>query len=158
MNKKAQEINHSTFEDYIKNRFAQTHGAIEANSYERYALYFELKKHGNIVEQISDGIGIEIGKFHGKSVFVSFLWYKVNGQFVVFYEATSVVVNHDMIKEWFALNMKHIKHFSDAMNSHNVLNSIGANKTKESVLESIKHVKNQHAWEMEQLNKQLEKL
>ena len=47
------------------------------------------------------GLGVIVGEVAGRPVFLSLRRAKVNGSAVLFWHATSVVVDHDLIEEWF---------------------------------------------------------
>jgi len=152
------QYNKNEFAPYIAERFAKTFGLIEANSYERHKLYFELKTQGYDVEQISDGLMTTIGTFHGHPVTLSFSWYKVNDILVGFYSSDSAVVNWDMIKTWIKTNLPHIKANNDAMNSHNTLHPIGVKHTVESLEKSMNYIATEHNYQIEQLQKSFNRI
>jgi len=86
--------------------------AVEATSQEMHGLWLEWSEDALIHgfgspksrrvpwEQISLGYGHEIGKFHGHPVFVAISFNVVAGRLIAFYEATSRVVEHDMVRKW----------------------------------------------------------
>lgn len=51
-------------------------------------------------EQIALGYGDTVGEFGGMPVAVSVTFARVLGQVIVFYEATSQVVDHRMVEKW----------------------------------------------------------
>lgn len=145
------------FEDYIKTRIKSTMGLVEATSEEVHRMYFWFQEMGHTVEQISDGIGRTIGTFHGHDIVVSLRWHKVDGVLIGFYEAESVVVNHNMVKEWIKTAFPHLKPgaINNASNSHNTLNAAGCHRTEESIRKSIAHVENEFKYHNEHLQKSL---
>lgn len=76
---------------------------------------------------------------------------------VGFYECTSVIVNHYMIKTWIEKNLPHIKPgtINDAMNAHNTLRALGICQTVESVQNALLYEYNEYQYKLEQLNKLL---
>lgn len=145
------------FQDYMKTRIRETKGLVEATSAECHELYFRIQQGGHKLEQISDGVGQQIGTFYGHSVFISLRWFKVDDVLICFYDATSRVVDHDMVKQWLKAIFPHIKPgaTNDTMNVHNTLNAAGCERTVESIRNSITHVDNEFKWQKEQLNKAL---
>lgn len=80
----------------------ETHGLWERdNSYldENYTLHFR-KNPRNDWQQVGLGHGTEVGTFAEHPVFVSFSWNFINGFPVCFYEPTSLVVNHKMVRDY----------------------------------------------------------
>jgi hypothetical protein len=55
-------------------------------------------------EQIAPGYHVVVGEFHGFPVNISCWWWKIDGVLVMFYEAVSRVVDHDMVDEWLLNN------------------------------------------------------
>jgi hypothetical protein len=76
----------------IDDRFDTTIYAVEANSFEKQILW---EKFNERVEWVQ---GNGIGKDIGNGTFVSLLWDTINKKTVLFYEATSAVVDHDKVK------------------------------------------------------------
>lgn len=134
-------------------RLLETFGLVEANSAERYYLFFNLKQNGYTVEEISEGYSINIGTFHGHSICLNFFWHKVNGVLVGYYSPDGVIVNWDMVKEWIKKNLPHVKANNDAMNFHNTLNGLGIEQTPISVKTALLHVTNEFEYQREQLLK-----
>lgn len=57
------------------------------------------------IEQDSLGFGQTIGYVGDMPVAISLQRYKINGRWVVFYEATSQVVDHRMVRTWINENV-----------------------------------------------------
>src|SRR5690348_7087555 len=55
-------------------------------------------------DQISPGYMVQVGEFHGFPVNISCFWFRINGVLVMFYEANSRVVDHEMIEKWLEKN------------------------------------------------------
>jgi len=51
-------------------------------------------------EQINPGYVETVGELAGFPVCISVFWFRINGVTVMFYDATSRVVDHQMIEEW----------------------------------------------------------
>lgn len=142
---------HSLKVNDIDKRFADTFGFIEADGYGRMHLYFDWRKHGLKVEQLS-GVGFEIGTFGGLPVFLSVLWYMVNNKLVGVWECTSKVMHSDLVKTWFEIALPHVKANNDSMNDHNTLLDLDIKPDKEFIYdESLKFLKNEHMYEMDNL-------
>lgn len=62
------------------------------------------------------GTLLTVGQFHGHSVSLKCIKYEIDGKMIVFYEDTSVIVNHDLINDWLRAHTKARK--TDAMNFH----------------------------------------
>ena len=74
---------------------------VEANSFETLCHWREFHKDGRYTFE-QDGMGFtkHIGKFGGMPVVICLFRYKIDGHWVLFYEATSQVVDHRMINKW----------------------------------------------------------
>lgn len=100
-------------------------GVVEANSYESMCLWQEhTKRHGkeSWVSNLSGFLEI-VGHLNDKPVCISLFTTVVNGQKLLFWHATSTVVDHDIIRKWFEKNLtpEAYGNTTDAMNFHNVL-------------------------------------
>lgn len=51
-------------------------------------------------EQCNPGWHLEIGKIIDYPVCIGVRWYRINGVLVMFYEATSRIVDHEMVDKW----------------------------------------------------------
>ena len=87
-------------------------GLVEANSFEKHQLWaLNRAKQDGIgvaprvwVENLA-GIGRCIGYVVDMPVFVSLMTATIDGQKILFYEATSQVVDHRMVEAWLQYNM-----------------------------------------------------
>lgn len=88
-------------------RFKATDYLVEANSFESLAHWCRWSR---VTDWVQDGEGrmIEVGKFKGMPVCIMMFWYTINGKYVGFYDATSMVTHHDMIKDWLKLKFPHL--------------------------------------------------
>jgi hypothetical protein len=89
-------------------RFALTEYVVEANSFEKFALW---KEHSNSHEWKQDAFGlmIQIGEIGGRlqekrPICISCYWSCINGMNVLFYYACSQLVDYRMVEEWFKKN------------------------------------------------------
>lgn len=89
---------------------------VEANSYEALALWREFHEHLGVpwVEE-ARGFWMEIGRFWRHPVVVSLHFGTVAGVRIAFYEATSRVVDHEMVEKWLAKLLPGVPR-TDAMN------------------------------------------
>ena len=55
-------------------------------------------------EQQNPGCSQTIGELDGRPVCLSLFWNKINGIMILFYEATSQVVDHLMVEKWLKKN------------------------------------------------------
>jgi len=141
------------FEDWVKKNLQKTKGLSEATREEMHNAYFNLKKQGYTVEQVSSGFMVQIGSYFGTPICVSFSWYIINDVWIGFYEVTSNVANHKMVETWIKKYIPHIpeKAKYDMMNIHNVLRGAGIERTIESIQNAMVHIENEHAYTKEQL-------
>jgi len=98
--------------------------------------YYEPRREATIIQswdQINVGEMIQIGKLDKRPVCISIFYAKLNGKKVAFYEGTSQVVDHKMIRDWLEhFTLKTIRWDNnsrwancDAMNFHLCLNALG---------------------------------
>ena len=93
---------------------------VEATSFEQHSLWKTY--HEKIeYEQIYDFFGDAIGEFGGQPIFVTFSFVKINGKLICFYDATSNVVNHQMVESYIKEKYKGIS-LTDANNFGTALN------------------------------------
>ncbi len=83
-------------------RFKETFFLVEASSFERNCLWMEWNNRVKW-EQTSWCMG-QIGTISRQPVTLSVLWVRIDGKLIGFWEPTSQVVDHKMIREWFAKN------------------------------------------------------
>lgn len=65
-----------------------------------------------------------IGHQQNRPIVVSISWHRINGQVVMFYEATSKLVDWAMIESWLAKQFPPIRHKYDAANFRHCLSHI----------------------------------
>ncbi len=81
-------------------------------------------------EQISAGFMLPVGQVGKDSVYVRFSFAIINGKKICFYEATSQVVNHEMVKDWLISRFQLTNdnycrwNHTDARNFHNCIGSL----------------------------------
>lgn len=96
-------------------------GLVEANRFERQMLWSKHHRTKRWEENLA-GIGREVGKIGGKSIFISLNVDVINGQRILFWEATSVAVDHDRIRAWFETVMPRTAYDGDRLNSVDAAN------------------------------------
>ena len=106
-------------------RFAETEFLVEATSYEKLCLWSETSdesRHPGKHRWVQDyhGLMIHCGDFGGLPVMVCCEWATIDGCLVCFYDATSMVVHHDMVGDRLK-SLAPQATFGDAMNFHNVI-------------------------------------
>jgi hypothetical protein len=62
-----------------------------------------------------------VGHLENRPIVVSISWHRINNYVVMFYEATSKLVDWAMIESWLAKQFPHIKHKYDAANFRHCL-------------------------------------
>lgn len=102
-------------------------GAVEASNEEQHQLWADNDRRrdgGKAKEWVSEGIGYGpcVGLFGDKPVHVSLRLAEVAGQWIVFYHATSLVVHHDLVRDWLKAHLPEAayENRTDAANFHNV--------------------------------------
>lgn len=118
---------------HIEDCFSKTEFVVEATSFESHEVWRRWHETVSSWEQISSGFSQVIGhiKVDGKEmpVCVSGFWSKIDGRYVLFYEATSLVVHYDWVNNWIKNNVrlatgKLVGH-CDASNFHSCIGSLG---------------------------------
>ena len=109
------------FEQMLSN----TKYAVEANSFETSSIYTNFVIGGRLKDgiswkQVSLGTGVVVGHIDNRPIFVSLLWNYIHGELVLFWEATSVVVDYAVVEDWLDKNLASDLKKSDAMNFHNI--------------------------------------
>lgn len=109
-------------------------GCVEANSFEKHSLWKENHyladdaRHKREWKDNNSGYGITIGCVDDRPVHLSLRIATIDGQKILFYYATSQVVDHKMIREWLEVNLPDTAkgnypggyNNTDATNFHNV--------------------------------------
>lgn len=104
---------------------------VEATNFECLALWREWHK-AIPMKQDSMGFVETIGEVNGKPVCICLTRYNIWDKWVVFYEATSIMVDHDMIRRWLDENvLRHCPKWNggriahtDAMNFHHCVDAL----------------------------------
>lgn len=89
-------------------RFKDTEYVVEADSFATQALWekfstqsmYKTPQNTYHWEQDCRGFMETIGHVNKMPVCVTFFWYKINGHLILFYNATSQVVDHRMVEDW----------------------------------------------------------
>lgn len=109
-------------------------GVVEANSFEQHCLWKENHfleddaRHKREWKDNTSGMGETIGYVDGRPVAISLRTAIIDGHKIMFYYATSNVIDHKMICEWLLLNLPDTAKVSgpagynttDATNFHNI--------------------------------------
>ncbi|APH74143.1 DUF2786 domain-containing protein [Aquibium oceanicum] len=114
-------------DEELKEFIKGAHGIVEANSFEYHQLYRNSRT-GRFWEENLSGIGRTIGHIDDKPVHVSLRRAFISGRRIVFIDATSQVVDHEMVREWLkrvmpatAFESSGRLNMVDANNFHNVV-------------------------------------
>jgi hypothetical protein len=106
----------------LDSRFIDTIYLIEANSYERQALWAEF--HTQLRwEHDCIGAVIQVGELDNRPVNIDVLWTKIDGYRIAFWDACSQVVDHKMIEDWLRQNLPKVPK-TNSMNFHNMIHKI----------------------------------
>lgn len=117
------------YDDEMANWLADCMGAVEATSEEQHQLWAandRRKDTGGLAPRvwISEGMGYGpcVGHFGGMPVHVSLRRAQVAGVWLVFYHATSLVVHHDLVRDWLKAHLPKAaaENMVDATNFYNV--------------------------------------
>ena len=85
------------FEERLKNVFY----AVECDTNSRFYLKKWFEKYYDEKDWHTDiGYRVEVGQFHGHPVCILITFCTIRGRDIAFYEATSPIVNWNMIEEW----------------------------------------------------------
>ena len=116
-------------------RYADTYYLVEATDSEHLAEWCRLstqspyrfdRKDIRTVEwvQTSPGYTFEVGRLNDRPICVHLQWDYLNGALVCFWEATSRLVDYDLIYPWLETRFPNVHTTSNAMNLHNVIGEI----------------------------------
>lgn len=115
--------------DEVKAMLVGVVGVVEATSYEEMCLWHEYtKERAQSWEDARRGWLLEIGRVQGLPVMLSVKVNTINGHRILFIEATSRMVDHNMVEQWLKDNLpdtamrpgSEYVNKVDAMNFHNV--------------------------------------
>jgi len=102
-------------------------GAVEATSFEKLCLWSEYNERKLQWEDSPFGILFKVGEVDSRPVYVSLTTAIVAGKKILFYNATSEIVDYNMIEEWLkdvlpesARQITGFVNKTDAMNFHNI--------------------------------------
>jgi hypothetical protein len=100
-------------------------GAIEATRFEQHCLWEKYTEYGVSWEQSPSGLLENVGAIADMPVCISLHKVRIGGETILFYHATSQVVDHRMIDQWLANNLPTTARHedgrpnkTDASNSH----------------------------------------
>lgn len=94
-------------------------GIVEATRREKSQLCAEYKLMGYPWVENLSGIGVTVGHLGNRPIAISLIADVVRGKKILFWEPTSVLVDHDMIDKWFDDHVD-CSNTADADNFHNV--------------------------------------
>ncbi len=97
-----------------------TKAAVEANSFEKQALWKEYHEKLEWEDDTRGGPMVTVGTIDNRSVNISLLWSKLDGINVLFWFPTSQIVDYKLIEEWLKENCPR-ELFKDANSFHHVL-------------------------------------
>ena len=90
--------------DHIKKFLEGVVGMVEANNFETMCIWRDCNESKRTWEQQhGGGYGMIIGTFHKRLIFISLSINIVDGYKILFWEATSLLVDYKMIEEWFKI-------------------------------------------------------
>lgn len=129
----------STLDDTAENRLASTFYLVEGRAYDLWCQHSEetlfppwnTRENRRAYpatkwEQVSINPWLTIGHIGKRPVCLSFEWYRIEGQWVCFWQATSQLVDHAMIDKWLTKHFPDQRSTCDAGNFHNCLRAIEA--------------------------------
>lgn len=88
-----------------KEFIADVIGAVEATSFERHSLWQEYTSTGTKWKDSGHGIGTVVGLIDDRPIFIALNTAVIDNDKVLFYEATSQLVDWVMIEEWLQKNL-----------------------------------------------------
>lgn len=101
----------------------QTFGLIEATSAERQHIWERWSKDKGFTWEQQGGFFVTVGILLERPICISVLFVRINGKLILFWYATSELVDYVMITEWLKKNLPDVYHRrSDATNCAHVLN------------------------------------
>lgn len=119
----------------IDPRFKDTEFVVEADSFAHQTLWEQWstealfhRPHCNNIKWEQDSMGLlyQVGTLDNCPVNVGFVWAKLNGHLILFYDACSQIVDHLMVESW--LKKYCNTQNCNASNFHHVINYIQQHK------------------------------
>lgn len=99
------------------------YGIVEANSFESLTLWQEWhKERGYSWVQNSSGWLVKVGAVGDKEIWISPLAHIVNGKKILFVEATSTLIDWDIIDDYLKLNAPSALRSNGYLNKENAMN------------------------------------
>jgi hypothetical protein len=104
----------------VRRKLMSAAAVVEADSFAQQMLW---ERWNERIEWESEslGHGLHIGKVDDRPVYVSFSYAKIKGETVVFWYATSQVVDYKMIEDWIKPKTHSYSTSTDAMNFGNAI-------------------------------------
>lgn len=103
--------------------FSTKCGDYKANSFESLCLWLEWNKRVNWI-QGDFGRMVTVGHINEFPITVSLFWNTIDNEEVLFYEASSRVVDYSVVNKWLHENCSMELYKTDAMNFHNIILNI----------------------------------
>ncbi|MBW3243299.1 hypothetical protein KUV57_11385 [Epibacterium sp. DP7N7-1] len=97
-------------------------GVVEANSFETMCLWERHTMHGRAWEEVSTGYGATVAVLHDRPVALSLRIAIVEGQKVLFIDATSELVDWKLIDAWLEKNLPASAYDGDRINRSDAMN------------------------------------
>lgn len=109
----------------LKEMLADVHGMIEANSNEQMYIWQTWhEKYGYPWKQ-EHGYLVTVGELMDRPICISVMFVKVKEKLIMFWHATSELVDYVMIDEWLKKNLPDAYHNkTDATNDHIVMHTL----------------------------------
>lgn len=105
---------------YSDEWLATVSSVVEANSFEHLSLWQKFKEKVTWKENNS-GLLFTLGKIENRPICICLNHAIINDKIVLFFEATSQLVDYIMIDEFFKTKCPHLKRYWDAQNFHNAI-------------------------------------
>ena len=113
----------------IDPRFAKTVFCVEANSFETLELW-DYWKDKVKWEDEGDGVMYQTGEIDNRPICTTMSWSKIDGQYVLFYDNTSQVVDNVQVEKWFKAHCNPTwdkgtrRAFTDSMNFYHCIDAV----------------------------------
>lgn len=111
------------YSENLKDFVKDVVGAVEANSFEYYALWEinNIRENKKTWEENLYSMLLNIGSYKDSDVFVNIRTAVIDGNKILFYYPTSNIVNWNMVEKWIRSILVDGTRLTDATNIHSVL-------------------------------------
>jgi hypothetical protein len=98
--------------DNIKEFIQGVDNIMEVNNSEYQFLWEKYAYKGTVPWVVSreGGYGVHVGDFHDRPTWIAIRTAVVNGKKILFWHATSLLVDHRLIEKWFRTHLPHIQY------------------------------------------------